>query len=91
MPRLREMVSVGNPITSLAGGLSNQQLISPDRCKKFPDRVLFYIFYSMPYDKAQFNASIELKKRDWMFCNDSMRWMKAQPSQQNQSVNASRG
>lgn len=31
---------------------NNTQLISPERCKQFPDKVLFYIFYSTPHDKA---------------------------------------
>jgi hypothetical protein len=27
-------------------------LVSSTRCKQFPDKVLFYIFYNMPHDKA---------------------------------------
>jgi len=34
--------------------------LSAARCKQFPDKVLFYVFYNMPHDKAQLNASIEL-------------------------------
>ena len=33
------------------------QLISHERCKQFPDKVLFYLFYNMPHDKAQLNAA----------------------------------
>ena len=37
--------------------------VTTERCKLLPDTVLFYIFYSMPFDRAQLNASQELKKR----------------------------
>lgn len=37
--------------------------VTTERCKVLPDNVLFYIFYSMPFDRAQLNASHELKKR----------------------------
>lgn len=51
--------------------------VTTDRCKVLPDTVLFYIFYSMPFDRAQLNASQELKKRQWFYSESSMRWMKA--------------
>jgi hypothetical protein len=41
----------------------NGQLITSARCKQFPDKVLFYIFYNMPHDRAQLNASVELQSR----------------------------
>lgn len=55
MPKFREIPpnSSGSP----------PQLISPERCKQFPDKVLFYIFYSTPHDKAQVNAATELQSR----------------------------
>jgi hypothetical protein len=31
--------------------------VTTERCKVLPDHVLFYIFYSMPFDRAQLNAS----------------------------------
>ena len=43
MPKFREMTQNGD---------ESKQLISPSRCQQFPDKVLFYIFYSMPHDKA---------------------------------------
>ena len=45
--------------------------------KSFPDKNLFYIFYSMPFDKAQEIAANELKSRSWVYCGKSLRWMKA--------------
>ena len=51
--------------------------VTAERCKLFPDTVLFYIFYSMPFDRAQLNASQELKRRSWFYAESSMRWMKA--------------
>lgn len=34
----------------------------------------------MPHDKAQLNAAVELQSRQWIYCNESMRWIKANPS-----------
>jgi len=73
MPKFRELAPAGGS----TGGADPKQLISPGRCQQFPDKVLFYIFYSMPHDKAQLNAALELKNRKWLYCNDSMRWLKA--------------
>jgi len=52
------------------------QLISTSRCKQFPDKVLFFIFYNMPHDKAQVSASEELKARQWSYLEKSMLWVK---------------
>lgn len=35
--------------------------ITSKRCKQFPDKVLFFIFYNMPHDKAQVSVAEELK------------------------------
>jgi len=42
IPKFKEMTQSGESV----------QLISSARCKQFPDKVLFYIFYNMPHDKA---------------------------------------
>jgi len=70
-----------------ASGTEVKELIPPARCQQFPDKVLFYIFYSMPHDRAQLSAGQELKSRKWLYCNASMRWLKAntQASPPNQS------
>lgn len=78
MPSLRE-----KPIGT--SGQYSGSPVTPERCKLLPDAVLFYIFYSMPFDRAQLNASHELKRRSWFYAESSMRWMKAVE----QSVNAS--
>jgi len=62
---------------SSQAGASKSSPIGLERCKQFPDSVLFYIFYSMPQDKAQLNVSHELKSRSWFYSTQSMRWMKA--------------
>lgn len=52
--KLREIVTPasagqeGGEVYSSDGSL----LASSTRCKQFPDKVLFYIFYNMPHDKA---------------------------------------
>ena len=54
----------------------------------------------MPHDKAQLNAAIELKNRKWLYCNDSMRWLKsnnqaapstAAPSKKDQKAGGKKG
>ena len=67
------------------GTKGNSSPVTPDRCKLLPETVLFYIFYSMPFDHAQLNASHELKRRSWFYSDESMRWMKA--VEQHQSPN----
>jgi len=49
--------------------------------KQFPDRVLFYIFYNMPNDRAQLNASSELQNRGWTYVYEEMRWVKRKQNQ----------
>ena len=66
----------------------NNKLSTPvtnERCKVLPDTVLFYIFYSMPFDRAQLNASLELKSRKWFYSESSMRWMKLADTTTNNS------
>jgi len=46
-----------------AGASSEGGVINSARCKQFPDKVLFYVFYNMPHDKAQLNAYTELQAR----------------------------
>lgn len=77
MPSIREKVQK----SSLADdkGSKSSTPLTIERCKVFPDPVLFYIFYSMPFDRAQLNASQELRRRKWFYSEQSMRWMKAAP------------
>lgn len=70
MPSLREKPNGGST-------QSSGTPVTPERCKLLPDTVLFYIFYSMPFDRAQLNASRELKRRSWFYAEQTMRWMKA--------------
>lgn len=60
--------------TSPANGAFAQA--SVEKCKLFPDTVLFYIFYTMPHDKAQLNAANELKSRKWVYQAKTMKWLK---------------
>ena len=60
--------------TSLHNGAFAQA--SVEKCKLFPDAVLFYIFYTMPHDKAQLNAANELKSRKWVYHESNMKWFK---------------
>lgn len=55
----------------------SQHIISAQKMKHFPDKVLFYIFYNMPHDKAQLNAANELHNRSWIFCKDTVRWVQS--------------
>lgn len=48
MPKFREMTQKGDELHPDV----TVELIPPSRCQQFPDKVLFYIFYSMPHDKA---------------------------------------
>jgi hypothetical protein len=64
---------------------ANNSPVTPEQCKVLPDTILFYIFYSMPFDRAQLNASHELKRRSWFYSQQSMRWMKAAEQPANQS------
>ena len=57
-------------------GDSQAQLVPSARCKLLPDKVLFFVFYNLPHDKAQLNASSELQSRGWMFLEEQMLWMK---------------
>ena len=54
--------------------------------KHFPDKVLFYIFYNMPHEKAQLNAANELQNRSWIFCKDTVRWVQIPSKKQDQST-----
>ena len=52
----------------------------------------------MPHDRAQLNAAQELKSRKWLYCSNSMRWLKAnaqatttQPSKKDQKANGKKG
>mmetsp|Transcript_14772 Transcript_14772/g.22900 ORF Transcript_14772/g.22900 Transcript_14772/m.22900 type:complete len:87 (-) Transcript_14772:140-400(-) len=67
MPSFRELP---------ASTTGHPTLVSPEKCKQFPERVLFYIFYSAPHDRSQLNAATELEKRGWTFIKESMRWKK---------------
>jgi CCR4-NOT transcriptional regulation complex NOT5 subunit len=42
----------------------------------FPEKVLFYIFYNLPYERAQMTAANELKSRRWSYSKSIMRWIK---------------
>ena len=74
MPAIREKTLASS--TSLQSTTYNTP-VTADQCKLLPDTILFYIFYSMPFDRAQLNASNELKRRSWHYSEQSMRWMKA--------------
>jgi hypothetical protein len=69
IPKFRETA-----VASSESGSS--QLINSARCKQFPDKVLFYVFYNMPHDKAQLNAYTELQARQWVFLPEKMLWLK---------------
>jgi len=43
MPRIRELPSKSSEPPTL---------LNAEKCKLFPDKVLFYIFYNMPQDRA---------------------------------------
>lgn len=55
-------------------------LVSSQRCQKFPDKVLFYIFYNMPHDRGQLSAYNELVSRQWIYLQKQMRWIKPNPA-----------
>lgn len=54
--------------------LNKQFEVSPQFLKRVPDKVLFYIFYNMPFDKQQIDAAKELESRGWKYTEMSMRW-----------------
>lgn len=45
----------------------------------FPEKVLFYIFYNLPLERAQLTAANELKSRRWNYASSIMRWVKVAP------------
>ncbi|CAK8575964.1 unnamed protein product [Lathyrus sativus] len=47
---------------------------------KFSVETLFYIFYSMPKDKAQLCAAIELNKRGWFYHKEYRLWFTRAPN-----------
>jgi CCR4-NOT transcriptional regulation complex NOT5 subunit len=54
-------------------------MLSSQKCKLLPDKVLFYIFYNMPHDRGQISAYHELKSRQWIYLSKQMRWIKPNP------------
>ena len=44
--------------------------------KKVPEKVLFYMFYNLPFDKQQLDAARELEARSWKYNDKYMRWSK---------------
>ena len=56
--------------------MSKPKDLTDSALKHFPDSVLFYIFYNMPNDRAQLNASNQLIERGWTYVNQEMRWVK---------------
>ena len=49
----------------------------PDQdIKAFSDPVLFYMFYNMPNDRAQIQASMQLAERGWVYVEEDMTWVK---------------
>ena len=48
--------------------------------KDFPVNVLFFIFYNMPYDRAQLTAANLLKSKGWTYVCEEMRWVKMKGS-----------
>lgn len=71
-------------LASNSDSQSMYQLTQESRCKQFPEKVLFYIFYNMPHDKAQLNAYIELQSRGWFYLQQKMLWIK--PNKDSQST-----
>ena len=52
---------------------------SHEKARMFPEKVLFYIFYNLPFERAQLTAANELKSRRWNYASSIMRWVKVAP------------
>lgn len=48
--------------------------VTPAFLKSAPEKVLFYSFYNMPFDKQQVDAAEELQSRGWKYQPATMRW-----------------
>lgn len=57
-----------------------KELLDQD-IKAFSDPVLFYIFYNMPNDRAQIQASSQLQDRGWVYVEEEMIWVKQSGNQ----------
>lgn len=59
LPKGYDMPTVREKSSSISNDNKNTAStpVTIERCKVLPDTVLFYIFYSMPFDRAQLNAS----------------------------------
>lgn len=53
------------------------ELVTLEQCRTMNEKVLFFIFYSLPFDKSQAIAANVLRERNWVYCEKSMRWFKA--------------
>ena len=78
--------------------LNKQFDVTPQFLKRVPDKVLFYIFYNMPFDKQQIDAAKELESRGWKYTEKNMRWYRkevpsnsAKGSKQSQTSISSQG
>ena len=56
--------------------LSHQLEVTPPFLQRAPEKVLFYMFYNMPFDRQQVEAAQELERRGWKYKEADMRWYK---------------
>ncbi len=59
------------------GHLSERRYVRPHHAAQ--EETLFYVFYSMPLEEAQFIAADELYTRGWVWHRRFKLWMIAQP------------
>lgn len=58
--------------------LKKTMSVTPAFLKKVPERVLFYMFYNLPFDKQQLEAARELESRQWKYSEKNMRWSRTE-------------
>lgn len=57
----------------------NLSQVSPEKARIMPEKVLFYMFYNLPFERAQLTAANELKSRRWSYSSSIMCWIKVAP------------
>jgi CCR4-NOT transcriptional regulation complex NOT5 subunit len=48
--------------------------VTPAFIKRAPEKILFYMFYNMPFERQQHDAAKELESRGWKYDETNMRW-----------------
>ena len=55
--------------------------VTPAFIKRAPEKILFYMFYNMPFERQQHDAAKELEARGWKYDETNMRWSRKEGGQ----------